>query len=121
MSVPTYSLPRNRRLNDAAAFAAVFRFQHQARSNYVQICAKPNGLPYSRLGLIVSKKVERGSVKRNWIKRLFRETFRTFQVNNGTEQMDWVMRLRRPVSADIATEFTAEVRLLMHQLQKCHD
>nr|WP_280523857.1 ribonuclease P protein component [Nitrosomonas aestuarii] len=114
-------MPKSRRLHDAAAFAAVFRFRHQVRSHYVQIYAKPNGLPYSRLGIIVSKKVERGAVKRNWIKRLFRETFRTFQNNSGTEQMDWVMRLRHPVSADIATQFTAEIRLLMHQLQKCHD
>lgn len=108
-------------MHNADAFAAVFRCQHQARSKHVQVYAKPNGLPYSRLGLIVPKKVERKAVKRNRTKRLLRETFRTFQHNAYNKKMDWVMRLRRPITKDISAQFIAEIRLLMHQLQQCHD
>ena len=41
-----------------------------------QIVAAPNGLPYSRLGLSVSKRVGK-AVTRNRIKRRIRELFRT--------------------------------------------
>ncbi|MDR4516806.1 MAG: ribonuclease P protein component [Nitrosomonas sp.] len=114
-------MPKSHRLHQAEAFAEVFRFRRQVRGGYVQIYAKPNGLPFSRLGLIVSRKVERAAVKRNRAKRLLRETFRTFQRNNNTMEMDWIMRLKCPVTAERSTEFIAEVRLLMHQLQQCHD
>jgi len=70
---------------------------------------------------VVSKKVERGAVKRNRIKRLFRETFRTSQQNIGVAGMDWVMRLRRPISKTESVQFVAEIRLLMRQLQQCQD
>ncbi|WP_245738835.1 ribonuclease P protein component [Nitrosomonas marina] len=122
ISVKKHLLSRNRRLRCANAFAAVFNYRHQARGNYIQVYAKPNGLSFSRLGLIVSKKVERSAVKRNRIKRVFRETFRTFQGCGNTVQMDWVMRLQLPITADISKQFNAEIRLLMHQLlKKCHD
>jgi len=73
------------------------------------------------MGLVVSKKVERGAVKRNRIKRLFRETFRTSQQDFGVTGMDWIMRLRRPVAKTDSAQFVAEIRLLMNQLQRCHD
>jgi ribonuclease P protein component len=115
-------LSRNRRLPNAEAFAAVFRFQHQASSLHLQIYAKPNELSCSRIGLIVSKKVERRAVKRNKIKRLLRETFRTFRKQNGAACMDWVMRLKRPVSRIETAQFVAEIKLLMYELQQqCHD
>lgn len=114
-------MSRNRRLCNAEAFAAVFRFQHQASSLHLQIYAKPNELSYSRIGLIVSKKVERRAVKRNKIKRLLRETFRTFQKQSDAVDMDWVMRLKRPVSRREAAQVVAEIKLLMHELQQCHD
>ncbi|MCB1984374.1 MAG: ribonuclease P protein component [Burkholderiales bacterium] len=121
MSVKTFSLPRSHRLQNAEAFTSVFHYQHQLRGDFVQIYARPNGQPFSRLGLVVSRKVERSAVRRNRVKRLLRETFRTFQINCNTVKMDWVMRLRRPITSDISTEFVAEVRILMRQLQQCHD
>lgn len=87
----------------------------------MQIYARPNNLPNSRLGLVVSKKVERSAVKRNRIKRLFRETFRTSQTDNDWVAMDWIMRLKRPVAKKDSVQFVAEIRLLMNQLQQCHD
>jgi ribonuclease P protein component len=108
-------------LPNAEAFTAVFRFQHQASSLHLQIYAKPNELSYSRVGLIVSKRIERRAVKRNRIKRLLRETFRTFQKQSGVAGMDWVMRLKRPVSRIETAQFVAEIKLLMYELQQCHD
>ncbi len=109
-------------MHQAKDFDAIFRFKHQARGNFVQIYARPNGLSFSRLGLIVPKKVECGAVKRNRIKRQLRETFRTSQrQRDDIVHMDWIMRIRRPIAPNISTQFTAEIKLLMHQLQQCHD
>lgn len=113
-------MPRSRRLCNAEAFAAVFRFKRQASSLHLQIYAKPNELFYSRIGLIVSKKIERRAVKRNKIKRLLRETFRTFEKKDAMG-MDWIMRLRRPISRGEGAQVVAEIKLLMHELQQCHD
>ncbi len=114
-------MSRNRRLRNSEDFTAVFRFQHQASSLHLQIYAKPNHLSYSRIGLVVSKKFERRAVNRNKIKRLLRETFRTFQEKSDATGMDWVMRLKRPISKIDSAQFTAEIKLLMHELQQCHD
>lgn len=82
---------------------------------------KPNGLGYARLGLIVSKKIERHAVKRNWIKRILRETFRRNRFSEQTNGIDWIIRLRRPVARNKSIKLATETRLLMLQLQQCHD
>lgn len=81
---------------------------------------KPNGLGFARLGLIVSKKIERHAVKRNWIKRILRETFRRNRFSDQTNEIDWIIRLRRPVARNESIKLATETRLLMHQLQQCH-
>lgn len=81
---------------------------------------KPNGLGYERLGLIVSKKIERHAVKRNWIKRILRETFRRNRFSDRTNEIDWIIRLRRPVARNESIKLATETRLLMLQLQQCH-
>ncbi len=74
------------------------------------------------MGLIVSKKIERHAVKRNWIKRILRETFRKNRHNEHGQlrKMDWVIRLRRPVTKDESIQLATETKLLMFQLQQCH-
>jgi ribonuclease P protein component len=81
---------------------------------------KPNSLGYARLGLIVSKKIERRAVKRNWIKRILRETFRKNRCSDQIKRMDWIIRLKRPVNKNECMKLTSEMRLLMLQLQQCH-
>ena len=46
---------------------------------YLLFLAKPNQLPYSRLGLAISKKWVKRAVKRNFCKRAIRESFRLRQ------------------------------------------
>ena len=81
---------------------------------------KPNELGFARLGLIVSKKIERHAVKRNWIKRILRETFRRNRFSDQTNVIDWIIRLRRPVARNESIKLATETRLLMLQLQQCH-
>jgi ribonuclease P protein component len=126
-NLPTFqkinSLPRNCRLHTSADFTSLIGTEYQLNGNWIQVFAKPNHLRYSRLGLIVSKKIERLAVKRNWIKRLLRETFRNnrYCEKSFWVRMDWVIRLRRPVTKKESLQLTTEIRLLMAQLQQCHD
>lgn len=84
--------------------------------------ARPNTLEYARLGLIVSKRVERHAVKRNRIKRILREIFRVSRQDERIKTMDWVIRLRRPViKHGNELQLIAETRLLMLKLVQCHD
>ncbi len=71
------SFCKSQRLLNAAEFTNVFteppfRASHQ----YCLILAKPNTLPYDRLGLVIAKKHIRLAVRRNRVKRLIREGFR---------------------------------------------
>lgn len=57
-----------------------------------QVSALPNGRDAARLGLIVAKKVEPLAVRRNYFKRLVRETFR--RQLQGIGALDVVVQLR---------------------------
>ncbi|MBX3615823.1 ribonuclease P protein component [Nitrosomonas sp.] len=107
------------KLRRATEFTAVINFKYQVSGNLIQIYAKPNGLGYARRGLIVSKKIERHAVKRNWIKRILRETFRKHQ--SGGQSLDWVFRLKHAVNRNESIVLISEMQLLMFQLQQCHD
>lgn len=80
---------------------------------------KPNDTGHERLGLIVSKKIVRHAVKRNWIKRILRENFRLSRDHVNLKNMDWVVRLKRSVNKEDAAKVIIEMRLLMIQLQQC--
>ncbi len=111
-------------MHKATEFAAVINLKNQASGDLIQVYAKQNGLAYERIGLIVSKKIERHSVKRNWIKRILRETFRKNRSNDYEYvncRMDWVIRLRRSVSKNESIQLVKEIQLLMTKLQQCHD
>ena len=54
------------------------RSGERVSDDVLQLCALPNGLPESRLGLIVGKR-HGNAVRRNRIRRLLREAFRIQQ------------------------------------------
>ncbi len=118
----TNSFPKKCRLSTPPDFTATIALGHQLNGNLIRVFARTNGLKYPRLGLIVSKKIERLSVKRNWIKRILREAFRTnnFFDRPNSVTMDWVIRLRRPVTLQESAQLTTETKILMVQLQQCH-
>ncbi len=60
-------------------FDAVFRGGSRARSDLFTIAVRPNGKAHSRLGLSVGKRIWKSAVKRNYVRRVFREAFRTSQ------------------------------------------
>jgi len=70
------SFPRSARLLKPADFKQVFKQSHASTDRYFKVLARPNGIAISRLGLAVSRKVDKRAVGRNRIKRVVRESFR---------------------------------------------
>jgi ribonuclease P protein component len=115
----TIRFPKTHRLHKAEEFSSVIRYRCSAGGELLQIFAKPNGLLHSRLGLIVSGKIERLAVNRNRVKRVLREVFRARQ--GDVAGLDVVMRLRRRASDRSSVQLADEARSLMIQLQQCRE
>ncbi len=75
--------PRRARLTGRQAFTGVFARPVKSSDRYFTVLARPNDLPYSRLGLAVSRKVAKSAVARNRLKRAVRESFRHHQQRLG--------------------------------------
>lgn len=78
MRVPL-ALPRTARLRRPAEFIAVRGGGLKTRDPYFVIAAVKND-GHARLGVTVSRRVSRGAVGRNRIKRQIRESFRVHQL-----------------------------------------
>ena len=57
-------------------FARVYREGSRARGSFMTVALRPNGLGRTRFGLSVGKRCWRSAVKRNRVRRVFREAFR---------------------------------------------
>ena len=66
-------------LRSGADFARVYREGSRARSDLFTVAVRPNGLEHTRLGLSVGKRVWKSAVRRNRVRRVFREAFRLEQ------------------------------------------
>lgn len=67
---------RARRLVRKNDFDRAFREGSRARGAILLVVARPNGLAVTRLGLSVGRVVWKSAVKRNRVRRIFREAFR---------------------------------------------
>ena len=76
---PRLTLPRRLRVVREGDFARAYREGSRARGGILVVVACPNGLDHPRLGLSVGRKVWRSAVRRNRLKRIFREAFRLEQ------------------------------------------
>jgi ribonuclease P protein component len=70
--------PKSLRLRSKREFDDVYALRCKAADGVLLLFARPNGLPQSRIGLSVSRKVG-PAVVRNRVKRLLREAFRLSQ------------------------------------------
>ena len=69
-------LSRRERLRLRSDFARVFARKRRAADDLMVVYVAPNGLPWSRLGLSVGRRIG-GAVQRNYVRRGLREAFRT--------------------------------------------
>jgi ribonuclease P protein component len=102
-------------LRRGSDFRRVYERRRSASDGWLIVYACPNGLPYSRLGLSVSRKVG-GAVRRNRLRRLYREAYRLTRAELPTG-LDLVLIPRgadEPALADLKTS----LQLLVGQVAR---
>ena len=117
MSAQSFS--RDQRLRRQADFDRVFQQNTYATDKCLVIRACKSGLPHSRLGLSVSRKVG-NAVQRNRWKRLIREAFRT-QQDKLPAGLDLVVRPRKgaqPAHEAIARSLLKLTNVIQRRLAK---
>lgn len=67
---------RAQRIVRRGDFKRIFAEGARARGGILVAVVRPNGLPQSRLGLSVGRVIWRSAVRRNRVRRIFREAFR---------------------------------------------
>jgi ribonuclease P protein component len=75
-STPKLRFTRAMRLVRKNDFARAFRAGRRARGATIVVVVMTNGLPEARLGLSVGRAIWKSAVKRNRVRRIFREAFR---------------------------------------------
>lgn len=89
-----FRFPKHLHLRRPDEFRAVYDFRCGASDAWLAVSVKPNGLADSRLGLSVSKRYG-GAVRRNRLRRLYREAFRLTR-HELPAGLDVVMSPRSP-------------------------
>ena len=88
--------PSGLKLKKTDEFSSVFSFRRRIHGKFLAINYKPSSLGYPRIGIVVSKKMARRAVARNYMKRVVRELFRLNRLNIG--DVDIVVRINQSFS-----------------------
>ena len=64
------------KLKNAEDFSAVFNFRKRLISPHIYLHYAPNSKLHPRLGYVISSKIEKFAVKRNYMRRSLREIFK---------------------------------------------
>jgi ribonuclease P protein component len=102
------------RIRKQKDFTGLYRRGRRLKSRYFHLVFQPNGLEYSRMAVVVSKKVGRATV-RNRIKRRFRELFRRNKDLLG-EPCDLIFIAQKEISKLSWEELQAEYRSMISRL-----
>lgn len=76
MPSPRLTFPKAARVKSKKDFGRAYGRGNRARGQWLTVCVCANGLEQSRLGLSVGKRVWKSAVRRNRVRRVFREAFR---------------------------------------------
>lgn len=77
------TLPHRSRLSGPTAFSSVFQQAAVSTDAWFKVLGRNTGHDSSRLGMAVSRQVDRRAVERNRLKRIIRESFRQHYLSNS--------------------------------------
>ena len=119
--MPTQGLPfrRSRRMIRGGEFQRAYRSGRRARGDVLTVVAVPNELGYTRLGLSVGKVIWKSAVRRNRVRRVFREAFRLEQheLPSGFDLV--LIPSRKRLEPELAATRAELVRLAHAAADKC--
>lgn len=114
------SFPATARLHDRRDYGRVFHRQQKAAGRHAVLLVAPRpkrGPQRSRLGVMVSLKVDKRAVERHRIKRWVREHFRTAW-QHRVHGHDLVVLMRRCPPAERHPEFDRELDRLLERAMR---
>lgn len=88
------AFPPEARLRKPADFKRVFARPLVSTDHLFKVLARPNGRGRPRLGMAVSRQVDRKATRRNRVKRMIRESFRRY-AREQRPSLDFVVLPRR--------------------------
>ena len=109
-----FGFPSRFKIKKTDDFSSVFNFRKRISGQYLVIHYMPNVLGHARVGLIVGKKLARGAVQRNYMKRVLREMYR--QEQNQLSGVDILVRPQKAFTRENFAQIEAEVRQLIRKL-----
>lgn len=112
----SYRYLKRQRLTKADEFSSVFSLGRAVQGRHLQVFISPNVLDHARLGLVVSKRVARQAVKRNYMKRVIREYFRLH--TNALSGIDMVVRVKRGFARQDKEAIAQELQKVWSRLGK---
>jgi ribonuclease P protein component len=111
-----FTLPAQRRLRRKPDFEAAYARGRRMGNGFFGVTARLNDLGRPRLGLAVASKMAGGSVERNRIRRLVRESFRLHQ--HDIPAVDIVVSARPRARDASARELRAGIEELWRKVQE---
>ena len=98
------TIPRRSRLTGKTAFSQVFEQATVSSDSCFKVLGRRAGQPEARLGLAVSRQVDRRAVQRNRLKRVIRESFRAHYLSGGPISAADIVVLPRRAAVDASNQ-----------------
>ncbi|MEO8001364.1 MAG: ribonuclease P protein component [Arenimonas sp.] len=108
--------PRSARIRTSAEYQAVFSEGSRVSGAYFRLhLAQGEAFPKPRLGIAVSKRVDKSAVARNRIKRVCRDYFRLHQ--HDYHAAEYVLIAKPDAAKTLAITWRADLEKLFHRAQ----
>lgn len=118
LAVAAYPFPKSARLRNSAQFRVVLGRRSVVAGRYFQVFYRRNDVSEARLGIVAGRKSAGIAVRRNYARRLVRETFRVQRERLGA--IDCVVRIIRPLNrADAPAARLELTELLLKASTQC--
>lgn len=105
------------RLHKPNDFRRISASKHYVNNKWVTLYFSNNRLPYSRLGVIVAKRVSGNAVDRNYAKRLVKNTFRVI-ANTIYPPVDIVVKFNRHLIRSESKLFCVALEFLLKDIAR---